>query len=145
MQESSPSGVKDNAAARFWYSYYSHLKKHHVSEQSRIWYRQRVEAYIRLHDGRKLAIHESADVIDYLNELGRNPTLETWKIRQAAHALRILFCSMLQMDWCQRIDWSLWNEGIRKLPPDHSTLTRDSPLDDDAYRCVHRINSKKSG
>ena len=144
MQELSPSGVKDNAAARFWYSYYSHLKKHHVSEQSRIWYRQRVEAYIRLHDGRKLAIHESADVIDYLNELGRNPTLETWKIRQAAHALLFLFCSMLQMNWCQRIDWSLWNEGIRKLPPNHSTLTRDSPLDD-AYRCVHRINSKKSG
>ncbi|MCB1753184.1 MAG: integron integrase [Gammaproteobacteria bacterium] len=131
MYEPSPSEAKDDAAARFWHNYCNHLKKHHVPESSRLWYRQRIESYIRLHDGRRLAVHDAADVIDYLNGLGRNPVLETWKIRQAAHALRILFCSMLQMDWCQRIDWSAWNEGIRKLPPDHPTTARDSPLDNE--------------
>jgi len=129
MHDSQPSGVKDDAAVRFWHGYFQHLKKHHVPESARPWYRWRVEAYIRYHNGRRLALHQASDVIDYLNLMARKPSLEGWKLWQTGKALRILFCSMLKMAWCRKIDWSLWEDGARGLPPDHPTLARDSPLD----------------
>ena len=87
MHDSAPSSVKGEAAARFWHGYFQHLKKHHVPESSRHWYRWRVEAYIRHHDGRKLALHQASDVIAYLNLLARKPSPEVDEDRPASHPI----------------------------------------------------------
>lgn len=120
------SRANPSAIDRFWHNYLSILEKASVPEGSRQWYRKHVEAYIKAHEGIRLA-QQSPQLVDrYLEAKGRTPGLEEWRFRQIADSLRLLFCHLVQPDWAHNYDWYRWRAFARALEPDHPTLLRDA-------------------
>lgn len=114
-----------HAVERFWHNYLSILEKHAIPQRSRKWYRRHVELYIAAHGGVRLAQHLPAHVDKYLTAKGRLSTLEEWRFRQIADALRLLFCELVCPAWAREYDWYRWRAFARELAPDHPTLMRD--------------------
>ncbi len=72
----------------------------------------------------RLADQRPADVDAYLSELGRNPAVKGWQVRQAADAIRMLH-EMAGADWLAEVDWAHWAASARELGRDHPTVARD--------------------
>jgi hypothetical protein len=58
----------------------------------------RAQAYIDARPGLRLKAHQSSDLTDYLNELGRKSGMKAWQFRQAVEAIWILLVDMAGLD-----------------------------------------------
>ncbi|MFC1588918.1 integron integrase [Pseudomonadota bacterium] len=114
------------AASRFWDNYINTLVKQEVKESVRRWYVKRVEQYIRHYSDERLRTHSAKHVVAFFTEVGREGKLSDWQFRQTVDAIRILFCRLLQSDWCKTVDWEYWLEASKRLTPAHATLARES-------------------
>lgn len=113
-----------DAVARFWTRYRTQLGRKKVPEKARAWYRRHVEQFIDAHPDTRLREVQAYQVQTYLRRAGRNTHLADWQLRQCSEALEIVFCDILALPWCAQMDWSLWRDCCRDLPPDHPTLAR---------------------
>jgi len=118
---------QEDRITRFWQRYLQVLDKYRVPETARPYYRQRVQAYIDRHAGRRLTTHGPDEVTSWLEDLGRNRRLTDWQFRQAVDALRLLFAKFLTMPWADQVDWDGWITAAQVLPVDHPTIARAGP------------------
>jgi hypothetical protein len=110
---------------RFWHNYLSILEKSRIGKRAMPWYRKHAEAYIRAHQGLRLAAHLPRQIDDYLNAKGRLPNITEWQFRQISESLRLLFCELVRPEWAADYDWYQWRAFAKELEPDHPTLMRD--------------------
>lgn len=125
MPSSHDASAANPAIARFWDNYLSLLNKNNVPTKALKWYRLRVEQYIQAHPEKRLATHSPSDLTTWLDAIGRQAELADWQLAQVADALRILFCGLLKVAWCSKVDWDHWLTGGRQLTPEHATLARE--------------------
>jgi len=111
---------------RFWDRFIALVRKNRVKESLDRWYVMRVEEYIKFHAGKRLQQHNREDVENWLHVLARKKGLESWKFRQAVHAIQILFCQLIKSDWAHELDWDHWKSGSMQLEADHVTVGRDN-------------------
>ena len=114
------------AASRFWDNYINTLVEQEVKESVRRWYVKRVEQYIRHYPDERLRTHSAQHVVAFFTEIGREGKLSDWQFRQSVDAIRILFCSLLQSEFCSKVDWEYWLVASKRLSPTHVTLAREA-------------------
>lgn len=61
---------KADTVRRFWDNYRNSLKKSGVRDTAVAWYVRHAEAYVKVSEGRRLALHSAADVEAWLTGLG---------------------------------------------------------------------------
>lgn len=117
------------AVSRFWDKYINILAKHGVNDKERRWYVKRVEQYIQYYPDERLRSQNKKHVNEFLSNLGREGHLTDWQFRQAVDAIRILFCFVLGVSFCNEVDWDYWAEASKRLSHRHPTLARE-PITD---------------
>ena len=122
--------MNHNAETRFWDNYIEKTVRYGVKPNVSRWYVKRVEAYIKQYAGLRLKHHSPAELDKYLNMIGRKDDILDWQFTQIVDALRILFVSLLKMDWAQQYDWDGWVASAGTLPADHATVARDFTPDE---------------
>ncbi len=113
-----------DSISRFWDKYILKTDAYNVPKGARRWYVRHVEMYIETISGKRLATITQAEVMDYLDVIGRKNDLEYWRYKQVVDALRILFCDIVQAPWAQKVDWSQIMQDARQLPENHATIAR---------------------
>ena len=113
-----------DSISRFWDKYILKTELYDVPKGARRWYVRHVEMYIEAISGKRLAAITQAEVMDYLDVIGRKKDLEYWRYKQVVDALRILFCDIVQTPWAQKVDWSQIMQDARQLPENHATIAR---------------------
>lgn len=113
-----------DSISRFWDKYILKTELYDVPKGARRWYVRHVEMYIETLSGKRLAAITQAEVMDYLDVIGRKNDLEYWRYKQVVDALRILFCDIVQAPWAQKVDWSQIMQDARQLPENHATIAR---------------------
>ncbi len=121
-----PPPKHSESVERFRRNYLDLLEKAKVAANARPWYRRRIEGYLAMHQGKRLARHEAGDVERFLDAIDSEGSLEDWQFRQAADALRILFCELARAPWAASLDWSRWIDLSVRLAPDYPTTARDT-------------------
>jgi hypothetical protein len=114
----------DDTVARFWDKYINKTTACNVPEGARRWYVKHVEALISAHPDHRLAELGTAEIIKYLEVIGRKPEMADWRYRQIVDALRILYTEILKPEWAASFDWQAWFDSARDLGIDHATLAR---------------------
>jgi len=109
---------------RFWDKYIEKTISYGVKPDASRWYVRRCEAYIKKHKSLRLAEHSSEVVHSYLENIGRNTSLEDWQMIQVVDALRILFVDVVKSDWACDFSWDTWKSGFVSLPDSHATIAR---------------------
>ena len=79
----------------FWERYWEVLRVKGVKAGQERWYERSCAQFIRVLKPRRLREATAKDVTSFLGLLAQQPDAEGWKVRQADHALRILFEDML--------------------------------------------------
>jgi hypothetical protein len=80
------------------------------------WYERSCAQFIRVLKPRRLREAAAEDVTVFLGLLAQQPDAEGWKVRQADHALRILFQELVKSEWAAQWPVGLpefegWMEG----------------------------------
>ena len=83
----------------FWGRYERALRMAGVEERVWLWYRRHIERFIRFLKPRRLREAQASDVGEFLVRMHRHPDVETWHVRQADRALRILYQSVVKSGW----------------------------------------------
>ena len=117
----------DKNVARFWERYLGKLQKRGVKEVARRWYVRRAEEYIKSLNGKPLAGQDAADVISYLERMGRKDGILDWQFQQIVDAIQILM-EIVDADCLQGVDWEYWRASARALPDSHPTVARENGL-----------------
>ena len=113
----------------FWGRYAEKLFKNRIEGHNAEWHMRRAQGFVYGLNGLKLNDVSSAYLDSYLAELGRNPKLEAWQVRQAINSLRVLFVEMTKLEWPSAYDWEGRLSACLDLAPAHPTLAREIPLD----------------
>jgi hypothetical protein len=95
---------------QFWRRYWEALRVKGVKSGREIWYERACWRFIRELKPRRLKEAIPADVTQFLGLLAQQPDAAGWKIRQADHALRILFEEMVRASWASK-----WPVGLPEL------------------------------
>ena len=132
------SGKPRDAVNKFWDRYLQILRNHKVKEASLRWHVKRVEQYIAHFPDHKLARHSPQQVTDYFTGLSRDTTLDDWQFTQTVDAIRLLFCDLLTVVWCQEVDWSYWLDNSHGISTKHATLAREVIAGSDPYKEMRR-------
>lgn len=96
-----------------------------MPQKARKWYTQHSESYISSYPYEKLVLHSATHIEKVLDAIGRVSTLSGWQMRQAADAIRMLFCDRLKLPWACDFDWAGWKEDTVELEDSHRTVMRD--------------------
>ncbi len=119
--------VTDTPIKRFWDRYIALLPSYGIKISHQRWYVKHAEDYIKAHDGKKLQEHNREDISHYFKQLGRNTRLKDWQFSQAVDAIQILFCDLLQVAWCNDVNWTYFRDASTSLAPNHATIARLHP------------------
>jgi integron integrase len=137
----SPFPSLDERISRFWDRYLTVLDQNGVKPSAARWYVMRVEEYRKARPDRKLLDHRADDVVSYLQALGRDQRLESWQMAQVVHALQLLFCQLLAVPWCGKVDWDYWKTAFRELESEHPTVARQNrPIGEVAKPAIQQGN-----
>jgi integron integrase len=90
-----------------------------VPEKNRRWYVRWAERFAAFLGERPLGGAERGDVEAFMTSLSQSPRIETWQLRQASDALRILLVMVLG---------KRWGEGLDASGDDPGELHKDDPL-----------------
>lgn len=112
------------AEQEFWERYWEVLRRQGVKAGHERWYERRCVQFIRLLKPRRLREAAAKEVTEFLGLLAQQPDAAGWKVRQADHALRILFQELLRSPWAgnwpvglpEFEGWMEGPEGGGKLP-----------------------------
>ena len=102
-------GVAGETAAEreFWERYWEVLRVKGVKAGQERWYERSCAQFIRVWKPRRLREATAKGVTQFLGLLAQQPDAEGWKVRQADHALRMLFQEMVKSPWA-----SQWPVGL---------------------------------
>ncbi len=120
------SDPSDDRIARFWDKYLAVLERARVKPTAARWYVARVEAYLETHKDRRLRDQGPKEVLSYLESVRGDHRLKDWQAVQAVHALELLFCEFLSVDWRREVDWDGRKAAFRALEPAHPTVAREN-------------------
>ncbi len=82
-----------------WVGYIEALARCEVPEERRRWYVRWVERFAVFLGGRPLESAERVDAEAFITSLSHGPRIETWQVRQASDALRILLVMVFGKRW----------------------------------------------
>ncbi len=119
----TPSTREEKVRA-FWARFAEKVQKSGIKAPFDRWVVRRAEQYVASLGESRLADQRPADVDAYLSELGRNPAVKGWQVRQAADAIRMLH-ETAGAAWLAEVDWAHWAASSRELGQDHPTVARD--------------------
>jgi hypothetical protein len=94
----------------FWHRYIKKLDESGVKTAAQRWYVRHAEAYIGVHQGKRLREHGAGDVSRYLAEVGRRPGLLDWQFLQIVDAIQKLF-ELAEVPAHEQIDWRHWRDS----------------------------------
>ena len=104
------------AERKFWERYWEVLRTQGVQQGHEIWYERWILRFIRELKPRRLKETTGEDVTRFLGMQALQPEATGWGVRQADHALRILFQELVRCPWAEQ--WSVglpefegWMEG----------------------------------
>ncbi len=100
----------DGGAGR-WVAYLDALARCDVAEEKRRWYVRWVERFAAFLGGRPLETAERADVEAFMMSLSGGPRTETWQVRQASDAVRILLVMVLGKRWGDGLGTNVTDPG----------------------------------
>jgi len=112
-QTASPE--REAAVARFWDKYIAIIHEKGIKEPFDRWFVIRARHYIEAFPDKRLALHTSDDLNDYLNVLGRNGSWQGWQLRQAVGAIELLLRKMVHLPWVDAFDWQHWQASAKEL------------------------------
>ncbi len=110
---------------RFWDRYASRVSARGYSGKYAEWMVRRAEGFVRGLGDRRLREVDAVYLDGYLDELGRNPKISDWQMRQAICALEVLFVDLLDLEWAKGFGWADRKAACKELEGDHPTLGRD--------------------
>jgi len=87
----------DDLISRFWDKYIEKTISYGVKTPSQRWFVRYVEEYIKVHQPRRLAMHEADDIRVYLTDIGRRGHLKDSQYKQVVCALKILLWMLLSL------------------------------------------------
>ena len=125
--------MTEQSVSQFWDKYINKTKAYNIKNDAARWYVRHAEAYIKAHQGRKLAQHKLEDIKKYLKDKGRNNQLKDWQYKQIVISIKILFVEMVQVSWANQFPWNEWADMAESLPPSHPTVARDYKTIDLSY------------
>lgn len=125
----------------FWDKYIQLLDKKGLNVKCRRWYAKRVEEYIRYYPDERLRRHTPHHVSRYFTEAGLQQGLADWQFQQIVDAIRILFCDLLALSWCDEVDWHYWSACSGRLTAQHPTLAREPVASPPDKKTVPRRSS----
>jgi len=85
------SQKKSTASKRFWDAYKAAVEENRGRPDLSIFYVKWVRAFIDFIPGKRLRERSREDIDAFLAHLGTNQGIEDWQMRQAKHALKILY------------------------------------------------------
>ncbi len=100
----------DGGAGR-WTAYLDALARCDVAEEKRRWYVRWVERFAAFLGGRPLETAERTDVEAFMMSLSGGPRTETWQVRQASDAVRILLVMVLGKRWGDGLGTNVTDPG----------------------------------
>jgi integron integrase len=108
-----------------WSKFLDALRREGVPEDRLRWYTGWVERFAGYYREQPLLGRRPEDADDFLQTLSERPEIEPWRVRQAAHALRVFYQSVLGVKWGSRWEAEGPRWRIRVNPPDgESRLVR---------------------
>lgn len=122
-----------DSVSRFWDKYIEKTILYGVNPDYARYYVKHVEGYIDAHP-KRLMSHTATDVNKYLEEKGRRNSVKSWYVGQIAHALEILFCHLLSLEWAKTFPWQNYTSALKvnKYPAtsarDHVNINNDEAL-----------------
>jgi len=125
--------MEDITISRFWDKYITKTKGYRIKPDNARYYVRHAEGYIKAHPNKRLALHTSSDMEQYLKYKGRSILLEDWQFQQMITALQILFVEMIRTSWADSFPWDEWIAQAECLNNDHSTVSRDFIPFDKSY------------
>jgi len=114
------------AKKKFWDRYISILHHNNIKPSFHRWYVIHIENYIKFYPNQRLHTHTKDNIELYLKEIGRKNTIDDFQFFQNIDALSLLFCQLLEVSWCQSVDWEYWKASAQSLKKSHPTIARDN-------------------
>lgn len=78
-------------AQRFWDAFRSCVEEHRVASGHSAYYVRWAQAFFRFIPGKRLRDRSRDDIEAFLTDLGKRPGTGDWQVKQAEHALKILY------------------------------------------------------
>ncbi len=122
-QTASPE--REAAIAKFWDKYIDIIHKKGIKEPFDRWFVIRARQYIEAFPDKRLALHSTDDLTEYLEILGRNSSWQAWQFRQAVDAIELLLREMVHLSWVDTFDWEHWRASAKTLSNQHPTMARE--------------------
>lgn len=83
------------AAQKFWDAFRACVEDNRVRPDRSLFYVKWVKAYVNFLPGKRLRERSRQDIEAFLADLDKRPGIEDWQIRQAEHALKLLYEAFL--------------------------------------------------
>ncbi|MDK2858375.1 MAG: hypothetical protein PWQ89_1494 [Verrucomicrobiota bacterium] len=112
----------------FWARYAEKLCEKRISGHNGEWHIRRAQQFVYGLNGLKLRDIDSAYFNGWLDELGRDTSLQDWQVAQAISALRILLVETVDLEWAKTYDWEGRLSACEDLDATHPTLAREASL-----------------
>jgi len=93
MNEEGPK--PSTAAQKFWDAFKACVEDNRVPPDRSIFYVKWAQAFVNFLPGTPLRNRSRQDIEAFLSDLSKRPGIEDWQVRQAEHALKILYESFL--------------------------------------------------
>lgn len=113
---------------KFWNRYISELANTPVKAGTERWYVMHVETYVKSVPELKLLEHTRENLNRYFTGLARQAGIKDWIFTQHVEALQILFCKVINVNWCDQIDWDFWYLSAKQLEDAHPSIARQTIL-----------------
>jgi hypothetical protein len=93
MMDESPT--KSATVERFWNAFQSCVEENRVAPGRSTHYVRWAQAFVNVLPEKRLRDRSKQDIEGFLAELSTHPGITAWQVRQAEHALRILYETFL--------------------------------------------------
>ncbi len=112
-QTASPE--REAAIAKFWDKYIDIIHKKGIKEPFDRWFVIRARQYIEAFPDKRLALHSTDDLTEYLEILGRNSSWQAWQFQQVVDAIELLLREMVHLSWVDAFEWGHWKASAKTL------------------------------
>jgi len=120
----------DSSVSRFWDKYIEKTKCYKLKPGVDRWYVKHAEAYIKYHQGIKLASHQPHHIESFFTYKSRQIRIKDWQFRQIVQAIELLFIALVKTGWAREFPWQEWSDLSQALPSDHASFSPDASVFD---------------
>ena len=124
------SQKRSTASQRFWDAFKACVEDNRVRPDRALFYVKWGQAFVNFLPGKRLHDRSRQDIEAFIADLGKRPGIEDWQVRQAEHALKILYETFLS-------DYS--PDGMIKPAPDTEKRKQASSITPEAGAFRDRV------